>query len=62
MQQTRPDLGAPASFTFPKPQRVSVGGGTVVAIDVPGQQLASSVSCTPSVVPSSRSTPWASAP
>ncbi|WP_017584146.1 M16 family metallopeptidase [Nocardiopsis valliformis] len=41
MQQTRPDLGAPASFTFPKPQRVSVGGGTVVAIDVPGQQLAS---------------------
>ena len=41
MQQNRPDLGAPASYTFPKPQRVSVGGGTVVAIDVPGQQLAS---------------------
>ncbi|WP_017589157.1 M16 family metallopeptidase [Nocardiopsis ganjiahuensis] len=41
MQQTRPDLGAPASYTFPQPQRIRVGGGTIVAIDVPGQQLAS---------------------
>lgn len=41
MPQTRPDLGAPASYTFPKPQRITVGGGTVVAIDVPGQHLAS---------------------
>ena len=31
--QNRPDLGAPASFTFPKPQRITVGGGTVVALD-----------------------------
>ena len=41
MPQTRPDLGAVASYSFPKPQRVTVGGGTVVAIDVPGQQLVS---------------------
>lgn len=41
MSQTRPKLGAPASFTFPRPQRVDVGAGTVVAIDVPGQSLAS---------------------
>ncbi|GAB3737123.1 M16 family metallopeptidase [Nocardiopsis nanhaiensis] len=41
MQQTRPDIGAAASYTFPKPQRIRVGGGTIVAIDVPGQQLAS---------------------
>ncbi|PDP85254.1 peptidase M16 [Glycomyces fuscus] len=41
MPQTRPDLGAAASYTFPKPQRLTVGGGTVVAIDVPGQQLVS---------------------
>lgn len=41
MSQTRPELGAPASFTFPRPQRVHVGGGTVVAIDVPGQLLVS---------------------
>ncbi|RKS10489.1 putative Zn-dependent peptidase [Nocardiopsis sp. Huas11] len=37
----RPDIGTPASYTFPKPQRITVGGGTVVAIDVPGQRLAS---------------------
>ncbi|MBR8744810.1 pitrilysin family protein [Nocardiopsis sp. MG754419] len=41
MQQTRPDLGAVASYTFPKPQRVRVGNGTVVAVDLPGQQLIS---------------------
>ncbi len=41
MSQTRPDLGAPTSYTFPKPQRITVGGGTVVAIDVPGQHLVS---------------------
>ncbi|WP_150244585.1 M16 family metallopeptidase [Nocardiopsis quinghaiensis] len=41
MPQTRPDLGAAASYTFPKPRRVTVGGGTVVAVDVPGQQLVS---------------------
>ena len=41
MQQTRPDLGAAASYTFPKPQRIRVGNGTVVAVDLPGQQLAS---------------------
>ena len=41
MPQTRPDLGAPASYTFPEPQRITVGAGTVVAIDVPGQHLAS---------------------
>lgn len=41
MQQTRPDLGAAASYTFPKPQRVRVGNGTVVAVDLPGQQMVS---------------------
>ncbi|WP_159943030.1 MULTISPECIES: pitrilysin family protein [unclassified Nocardiopsis] len=41
MPQNRPDLGAAASYTFPKPHRLTVGGGTVVAIDVPGQQLVS---------------------
>ncbi|WP_435105541.1 M16 family metallopeptidase [Nocardiopsis synnemataformans] len=40
-QKSRPDLGAVASYTFPKPRRLTVGGGTVVAIDVPGQQLVS---------------------
>ncbi|GAB3457171.1 pitrilysin family protein [Streptomonospora sediminis] len=41
MLQTRPVLGAPKSYAFPKPRRLSVGGGTVVAIDVPGQTFAS---------------------
>ncbi|OLT28837.1 peptidase M16 [Nocardiopsis sp. CNR-923] len=41
MPQTRPDLGSPASYSFPVPQRVTVGGGTVVAVDLPGQNLAS---------------------
>ncbi|MEU0493232.1 pitrilysin family protein [Nocardiopsis sp. NPDC006139] len=41
MSQNRPDLGTPASYTFPRPERITVGGGTVVAIDVPGQYLAS---------------------
>lgn len=41
MPQTRPDLGTAAPYTFPKPRRLTVGGGTVVAIDVPGQQLVS---------------------
>ncbi|MDE3719773.1 pitrilysin family protein [Nocardiopsis sp. N85] len=41
MSQNRPDLGTPASYTFPRPQRITVGGGTVVAIDVPGQYLVS---------------------
>ncbi|MUL39917.1 insulinase family protein [Streptomonospora sp. PA3] len=40
MLQTRPDLGAPEPYTFPKPRRLAVGGGTVVAIDVPGQTFA----------------------
>ncbi|MFC3999657.1 M16 family metallopeptidase [Nocardiopsis sediminis] len=40
MLQTRPVPGAPKPYTFPKPQRLRVGGGTVVAIDVPGQQFA----------------------
>ncbi|WP_150250655.1 M16 family metallopeptidase [Nocardiopsis deserti] len=40
-QKSRPGLGAVASYTFPKPRRLTVGGGTVVAIDVPGQQLVS---------------------
>ncbi|MDT0301566.1 M16 family metallopeptidase [Streptomonospora wellingtoniae] len=41
MLQTRPELGAPKPYTFPKPRRLTVGGGTVVAIDVPGQAFAS---------------------
>ncbi|QBI52702.1 M16 family metallopeptidase [Streptomonospora litoralis] len=41
MLQTRPVLGDPASYAFPKPRRLAVGGGTVVAIDVPGQTFAS---------------------
>ncbi|CAL9427531.1 hypothetical protein SUDANB121_01999 [Nocardiopsis dassonvillei] len=41
MSQNRPDLGTPASYTFPRPERITVGGGTVVAIDVPGQYLVS---------------------
>ncbi|WP_028647563.1 pitrilysin family protein [Nocardiopsis sp. CNT312] len=41
MPQTRPDLGAPASYSFPKPQRITVGGGRIVAVDLPGQQLVS---------------------
>ncbi len=41
MQQTRPDLGAASSYSFPKPERVRVGNGTVVAVDLPGQQLIS---------------------
>ncbi|MFC7330005.1 M16 family metallopeptidase [Marinactinospora rubrisoli] len=35
--QLRPTLGAPKPYTFPKPNRLRVGNGTVVAIDVPGQ-------------------------
>ncbi|GLU47623.1 M16 family metallopeptidase [Nocardiopsis ansamitocini] len=38
--QTRPVLGEPTRYTFPKPQRLQVGGGTVVAIDIPGQPYA----------------------
>ncbi|TQN30544.1 putative Zn-dependent peptidase [Haloactinospora alba] len=38
--QTRPDLGSPQPYTFPKPRRLRVGNGNVVAIDVPGQQYA----------------------
>ncbi|MBB6120763.1 M16 family metallopeptidase [Nocardiopsis algeriensis] len=41
MSQTRPELGTPTSYTFPKPRRITVGGGTVVAVDVPGQHLVS---------------------
>lgn len=41
MLQSRPVLGAPKPYTFPRPRRVQVGGGTVVAIDVPGQLYAS---------------------
>ncbi|WP_046469965.1 M16 family metallopeptidase [Allosalinactinospora lopnorensis] len=40
MLQSRPELGPPQPYTFPRPRRLSVGGGTVVAIDVPGQQYA----------------------
>ncbi|MBB6173171.1 putative Zn-dependent peptidase [Nocardiopsis mwathae] len=40
MLQTRPEPGAAQPYTFPKPQRLQVGGGTVVAIDVPGQSFA----------------------
>ncbi|WP_067963623.1 M16 family metallopeptidase [Nocardiopsis trehalosi] len=40
MLQTRPELGAPQPYHFPEPTRLRVGGGTVVAIDVPGQQYA----------------------
>ncbi|GAA3753131.1 putative Zn-dependent peptidase [Spinactinospora alkalitolerans] len=41
MLQPRPTLGAPSPYTFPKPRRLRVGGGTVVAIDVPRQPYAS---------------------
>ncbi|PSK92251.1 putative Zn-dependent peptidase [Murinocardiopsis flavida] len=41
MLQSRPVPGAPKPYTFPRPRRVQVGGGTVVAIDVPGQLYAS---------------------
>ncbi|MDA8370879.1 MAG: pitrilysin family protein [Nocardiopsaceae bacterium] len=40
MLQSRPEPGAPQPYTFPKPRRLRVGGGTVVAIDVPGQRFA----------------------
>ncbi|WP_184583141.1 M16 family metallopeptidase [Lipingzhangella halophila] len=40
MLQPRPELGPPQPYTFPKPRRLSVGSGHVIAIDVPGQQYA----------------------
>ncbi|GAB3493833.1 M16 family metallopeptidase [Nocardiopsis coralliicola] len=39
--QPRPVLGAPQPYTFPEHRRIAVGGGEVVAIDVPGQKYAS---------------------
>ncbi|MDA0562914.1 insulinase family protein [Streptomonospora sp. S1-112] len=41
MLQTRPVLGDPKSYAFPKPRRLRVNNGTVVAIDAPGQLFAS---------------------
>jgi predicted Zn-dependent peptidase len=38
---TRPDSGSPRPYTFPAIQRVTVGGGTVIAAHLPGQLLAS---------------------
>ena len=40
---TRPDSGSPRPYSFPAIQRVTVGGGTVVAAHLPGQLLASAV-------------------
>ncbi|WP_078762340.1 M16 family metallopeptidase [Marinactinospora thermotolerans] len=40
MLQPRPTLGDASPYTFPKARRLQVGGGTVVAIDVPGQPYA----------------------
>ncbi len=40
MLQSRPALGSPQPYTFPKPRRLNVGNGQVIAIDVPGQQYA----------------------
>ncbi|MEY9215475.1 insulinase family protein [Thermobifida halotolerans] len=38
--QPRPALGEPVRYTFPKPTRIKVGSGTVVAVDLPGQPYA----------------------
>jgi len=38
--QPRPALGEPVRYVFPKPTRVKVGSGTVIAIDLPGQPYA----------------------
>lgn len=38
--QPRPALGEPARYVFPKPTRVKVGSGTVIALDLPGQPYA----------------------
>lgn len=38
--QPRPALGEPAPYVFPKPTRVKVGSGTVIALDLPGQPYA----------------------
>jgi zinc protease len=38
---TRPDSGPARPYTFPVIQRVTVGGGTVIAAHLPGQLLAS---------------------
>jgi zinc protease len=40
---TRPDSGEPRPYAFPTIQRVTVGGGTVIAAHLPGQQLASTL-------------------
>jgi predicted Zn-dependent peptidase len=40
---TRPDSGQPRPYTFPMIQRVTVGGGTVIAAHLPGQRLASAL-------------------
>lgn len=37
---TRPDSGSPRPYSFPAIQRVTVGGGTVIAAHLPGQLLA----------------------
>ncbi|GAA1070580.1 M16 family metallopeptidase [Nocardiopsis composta] len=39
--QPRPVLGDPKPYTFPEHTRLAVGGGEIVAIDVPGQKYAS---------------------
>jgi predicted Zn-dependent peptidase len=40
---TRPDSGSPRPYAFPAIQRVTVGGGTVIAAHLPGQLLASAL-------------------
>jgi zinc protease len=40
---TRPESGTPRPYSFPAIQRVTAGGGTVVAAHLPGQLLASAV-------------------
>jgi zinc protease len=40
---TRPDSGTPRPYTFPAIQRVSAGGGTVIAAHLPGQLLATAL-------------------
>jgi zinc protease len=40
---TRPDAGEARPYRFPEIQRVTVGGGTVVAAHLPGQLLASAM-------------------
>ncbi|QVQ54180.1 insulinase family protein [Spiractinospora alimapuensis] len=39
--QPRPTLGAPQPYTFPDLNRLDVGNGSVIAIDLPGQPYAS---------------------